>query len=111
MLQNEKQQAAADTAKDTQPMRLRVLELPTPPELAKEIKDYCHEHGIWDRKGVRMIEEELKLQYHFGGKHVACLVRNHEVIIVAVGDYQSEEYKSQLARLSPKDRRSITQYT
>ena len=110
MVQNEKQLAGVNSTKNGQPMRLRVLDLPTPPELAKAVKDYCKKHCIWRKKHISWVEEELKLQYHFGGQHVAYLTTDNGLVIVAAGNYESEEFEQQRAVLSAEERRRAVIY-
>jgi hypothetical protein len=46
--------------------RIRLRELPTPPEVTQEVEQYCKKYH-WNR---REIEDQLKLQYYFGGQAI-----------------------------------------
>lgn len=87
------------------PVKLR--ELPTPPEIAEEVRKRCMQLGIWGRKNVQRVEDELKLQYYFGGKYVAYFRSDQGPVIVAAGRSDSEEVGRQLDALSREERQKL----
>jgi hypothetical protein len=86
-------------------MRVKLRELPTPPEVAEEVKKSCRRVGFWRRKYVQQVEDELKLQYYFGGQAVSYLHTNEGPVVVAAGDRASDAYDRLLAFLPPQERR------
>jgi hypothetical protein len=89
------------------PMRVKVRDLPTPPELAAEAKRYCKQLGTCWRKDVLEAEDELKLQYYFGGLAVSRLHTAEGPVIVAAGRRDSDAYDQLLAFLPPEERRQV----
>jgi hypothetical protein len=62
--------ASADIpAPEAVPRRIRLRDLPTPPEVVEEVKKWCRKCG-WRRQDV---EDETKLQYYFGGQLIYIL--------------------------------------
>jgi hypothetical protein len=88
-----------------QPMRVKVRALPTPPEVAEEVKKSCRRVGFWRRKYVQQVEDELKLQYYFGGQAVSYLYTREGLVVVAAGDRNSDAYDRLLSFLPPEERR------
>ncbi len=86
-----------------QPMRVKLRELPTPPEVAEEVKKNCR-GWFWRRKDVREVEEELKLQYYFGGHAVSYFGTKEGLVIVAAGVRDSDAYDQLLSFLTPEER-------
>jgi hypothetical protein len=89
------------------PVRMKVRALPMPPEVADVVKKHCRKLGFWRRKYVRQVEDELMLQYHFGGKYVAYLRSEEGPIVVAAGDPGSEAFGRQLDALTPEERGQV----
>src|SRR5262245_43706981 len=89
------------------PMRVKVRDLPTPPELAAEAKRYCKQLGTCWRKDVLEAEDELKVQYYFGGQAVSYLRTKEGPVIVAAGYRDSDAYDQLLAFLPAEERRRV----
>ncbi len=87
-----------------QPLRLKLRALPTPPEVAEELKKHCQRLGLWRRKYAQQAEDTLKLQYYFGGQAVAYLPTKDGPVIVAAGEQYSEAYVQLFAFLTPEER-------
>ena len=98
---------APGTAGEGQPMRLKVRELPMLPEVAERVKEYCKKLGFWRRRYVQEVEDEMRLQYHFGGQYVGLLPSPEGPLIVAAGDLRSEAFDRQLAALPVDERRQV----
>ena len=92
-----------------QPMRVKVRELPMPPEVAERVKKCCKKLGFWRRRYVAEVEDELQLQYHFGGQYVGILRSKEGPIIVAAG-ILDEAFDLQLASLPPPERQEVMLY-
>jgi hypothetical protein len=92
-----------DPASGTQPPTL-LKDLPTTPELSEALevwrKHFClRKVPVWD-------EEELKLQYHFGGQDVACIRTPQGRAVLAAGT--SEEVAARLDQLTREERTRVT---
>ncbi len=77
--------AAAASHGEVKPQRVRLNELPTPPEVVAEAKECCRKYG-WQQRGV---EEELKLQYYFGGQSIYLLRTPEGLVVIPI----EERYK------------------
>jgi hypothetical protein len=99
---------ATSAAPERPPTRVKLRDLPMPAEVAQAVTRHCQKLGLWRRKYVRQVEEELKLQYHFGGQYVACLPSGEGPVVVAVGSPGSEEFGRQLDALPLEERRQVT---
>lgn len=87
-------------------MRVRVRDLPTPPEVQERIDRKCKRLSLGRGKYRRMVEEELKLSYYFGGRWIAVLRTPDGPIVVAVtNDLASDSFTAQLACLGPVEQR------
>ena len=85
-------------------MRIKLRELPMPPEAAERTRRYCKKLGLWRRKYIQPIEDEAKLSYYFGGQCVVTLRSKDGPIIVAAGREESEAFERQFDALSPEER-------
>jgi hypothetical protein len=90
-----------------EPLRLKLRELPLPPEVAEEARKYCQQLGLWRRRYVQDVEDELRLQYYFGGQAVVYLRSKDGPIIVAAGRVADEAFGRQLDALPPGERRQV----
>ncbi len=91
---------------EQQPVRIRVRDLPTPPEVQQRLDQKCRRLGLGRGKYRQMAEEELKLSYHFGGRWIALLGTPDGPVVVAVADdLASDSFTSQLDALSPTEQR------
>ncbi len=93
-----------------EPLRIKLRELPMPPEVAEEARQRCKELGLWRRRYVQELEDELQLSYYFGGKYVAYLKSKDGPIVVAVGRRASESFQRQLDALAPEERRQVVSW-
>src|SRR2546428_11386381 len=97
----------------TQPARLLPCEcryfkdLETPEDLDQAIQLTRKRLGVRARLEQRRIEEDLKLQYHFGGKDVAYLPTNEGRVLIAAGVMGSEAFIKALERLNPQEWRQL----
>jgi hypothetical protein len=79
-----------------------LLTLPTTPELAREIDTTCAQlHTA--RKNRRFVEEEIKLQYYFGGQEVAYVRTRNGIAVVVSGRPDTSEVKDFLEKLSKEE--------
>jgi hypothetical protein len=92
-----------------QPMRqlLKDLELP----LAMEVDDICRRRSSDRGPGRQRVEEEIKLQYFFGGQDVAYLTTPDGLMVVVVGDLRSDFFGRALEALSADERHRVTVYS
>src|SRR5260370_20026480 len=77
-------------------------------ELNQAIQRTCQKLGVRAGPQRRRIEEDLKLQYHFGGQDVAYLPSDHGRMVIAAGQIGSEIFRKALERLDPQARRLLT---
>jgi hypothetical protein len=90
------------------PFRQRLRDLPLPPEVAAEAKQYCKHLGLWGAKWRREMEEHMKLQHYYGGTWIAYL-RTDEgpVIVAAAASLGDPVFDQQLSFLTADERRRI----
>lgn len=86
------------------PPRRRLRDLELPPAVAAEIRETCARHGWYSKIARRDTEEEVKLQYFFGGQDVAYLSTAEDMIIIAAGRLESDEFRQALDALSREER-------
>jgi hypothetical protein len=85
-------------------MRVKLRDLPMASEVAERVQKRCRELGFSRRRYVQEIEEEAKLQYHFGGQYVGYLRTDEGGVIVAATDQpDSDAFQQQLACVSPEE--------
>jgi hypothetical protein len=99
--------AAPSVQGPLKPMRQWLKDLPTPPEVVERATKRRKQLGLifWKRYWQDKIEEELKLQYYYGGQWVAYLPRKEGLLIVGAGYNLDEIFDQQLACLEPSERR------
>jgi hypothetical protein len=93
------------------PPRQCLKDLSLPPRLAEDVAAICRRRGFAKPSDRQRIEEEVKLQYFFGGQDVAYLTTADGLVIVASGDLQSAVFGQALEALSPDQRRRVTLYS
>lgn len=91
-----------------EPLRIKLRELPMPPEVAERARRYCKQLGLWRSKYVQGVEDEAKLSYYFGGQTVVTLRSKAGPIIVAAGQVDSDQFGRQLDALPPEERRQVS---
>jgi len=79
-------------------------ELPTPPELQHAAEAYCTREGIRRKRHKRWVEQQLKLQFYYGGQNVVCVDTREGRRIIAHGTPGSGELRAALERLGPQER-------
>lgn len=82
----------------------RLDDLPTPPEVVACARAYKKKLGLVGAKVLKEIEDEMKLQYYYGGWYVRYLTTEQGVMVVALLSGDEEEYARQVQALSPEDR-------
>jgi hypothetical protein len=87
--------------------RIYLNDLEAPVELAEVIERTWARLDARREPERRRIAEDLKLQYHFGGKDVAYVAMPRGRLLVAAGAMGSESFSRALARLSPQERRLV----
>jgi hypothetical protein len=87
-----------------------LADLPVPPDLARAIKEALAQGGWVTERQRRFHEEELKMQFHFGGKAVAYLQTQRGRAIVVAGPPDGEEVFRVLDALPRSLRTKITFY-
>jgi hypothetical protein len=82
-------------------------DLETSEELEQAVRLICEKLGVRSGAERRRIEEDLKLQYHFGGQDVACLPSEQGRILIAAGQIGNEAFTKVLESLDPQQRRRL----
>jgi hypothetical protein len=96
---------------ESKPMRVRLRDLPLPPEILDDARRRWQKRGMWDKKNAQAVADELRFQYHYGGQVVVYLPSAEGPIIVAAGREDSEEFIRRFQALTPEERRQkITHY-
>src|SRR5260370_31569077 len=73
--------------------RIWLRDLPVPAEMLPYIEDYCKGCWFWERaKRRRRIEEDLKLQYYFGGHEVYYLATPKGRAVIQVDNVEEGGY-------------------
>jgi hypothetical protein len=87
------------------PVPYLLADLPTPPEVAEEARRcYARRGGFWGGKALAAIEQELKLQYYYGGRCVSWLRTRRGPLIMAAGRVASDNYGQQLEAIPAEQR-------
>jgi hypothetical protein len=84
-------------------VRQRLRDLPTPPEVAAEARRIRKKQG-WGAQRLCEIEDQLKLQYYYGGQYLRCLFGREGPIVVVIYRGDDEDYRNQVEALSPQER-------
>jgi hypothetical protein len=71
---------------ESQPLRQRLADLPTPPAIAEAARRHCQKLGLWGAMAEKNAEEELKLQHYYGGQWVAYVPTKEGVVVLAAAD-------------------------
>ncbi len=88
------------------PVPRRLADLPTPPEVTEEARrQFAARWKGWGGKSLSRIEQELKLQYYYGGRLICCLRDKEGLDVVIVHNGDDEEFHRQYQSLSPDQRR------
>ncbi len=79
------------------PVPVRLATLPTPPEVAAEARRFCAKWRPWGgRKSLAEVEEDLKLQFYFGGKCINYVRGAEGLVVLAAGRAGTSDYQQQL---------------
>jgi len=81
-------------------------ELSTPPEVADRVRRRAQQRGLRGR-WLRELEEELKLQYYYGGLCVSYARTDRGIVVLAAGRSGSPEYQEQLAAVPAEQRLNL----
>jgi hypothetical protein len=66
--------------------RIWLRDLPLPAEALPYVEEYCRRFWFWERAAARRrVEEDLKLQYYFGGHDVYYLATPKGLAILHLG--------------------------
>ena len=63
----------------------RLKDLAMPPALTEAVDTACKRLDVRTASGRKRVEEELKLQFYFGGREVACLDTAGDRVVIGVG--------------------------
>lgn len=91
--------------------RCYVRDLELTPELQRDLELICQDSGYRKARDQQRVEDEIKLQYYFGGLDIAYLVTPRGPAVVAAGDCSTNAYREALDALSPQERQAAVRYT
>jgi len=99
-----------ETRRPLPPVPCHLRDLATPPEIAEYVKKQCA--GLWfgRKKEQHRLEEELKLQYYFGGIYVGYLRTPEGGVVVAAGRSDGEVFWKQLEALPQEVRYRVVRF-
>jgi hypothetical protein len=91
-----------------EPRRVRLRDLPTPPEVVEEMKRWRRKHGWgwgWGWKAHRQAaEEQFMLQYYFGGQEVFVLPTPEGTVVVPIPECYKDAYDLRSILFTPEER-------
>ncbi len=74
--------------------RIWLRDLPLPAEAVPHVEEYCRRFWFWERSEARRrVEEDLKLQYYFGGHCVYYLATPKGIMVIQLDDLQEGAYR------------------
>jgi hypothetical protein len=92
--------AATPSPGEGKPQRVRLRDLPTPPEVAEQAKQSCRKYG-WNRQDV---EDQLKLQYYYGGQSIYILSTSQGPVVIPIEERYKDTPDLRYALLTPEER-------
>jgi len=95
---------AVPSAAEAEPARVRLCDLPTPPDVLEEAERWCKKYGWRGKKALGEVEEQLKLQYYYGGQAVYILRTDEGPIVVAIGERYRDTPDLRYVLLKPDER-------
>lgn len=100
--QQQRQQALGETP--AAPRRVFLKELDVPSEVQEVAQEFCERQGIRHPRDRTRIEEELKLQFHYGGQTVVCLETPLGRQVIGGGVPGSGDLRRAIGKLSREER-------
>lgn len=81
-----------------------LADLPVPPPVIDEMRRRSRQLGWRGRKALQDLEDELKLQYYYGGLCVNYLRTTQGIVVLAAGRSGSPAYQEQLQAIPAEQR-------
>jgi hypothetical protein len=101
---------AAPSPAERGPERVRLRDLPTPAEVVEEAEHYCRKYGWGGERNRREVEEQLKLQYYYGGQAVYILPTPEGPVVIPIAGRYKDMPDLRYVLLQPEER-SRASYT
>jgi hypothetical protein len=76
--------ASPAAAGEEEPQRVRLRDLPTPPEVIEEVEQWCQKYRLGGKKHRQEAEEQFKLQYYFGGRAIYTLPTPEGLVVIPI---------------------------
>src|SRR5438105_7859751 len=89
------------------PTRVLLKDLETPPALVEAIQAACKHFKFGSSRDQLYVEEELKLQFYYGGRDVACIQTDHGRAVLKAGTPYIDDWPQVLDGLDPDDRHKV----
>src|SRR5262245_12724207 len=87
--------------------RVLLKDLETPPALAEAIQQACKQFGFRSVRDQLYVEEELKLQFYYGGRDVACIETDQGRAVLKAGTPYIEDWPQVLDGLDADHRHKV----
>lgn len=111
VLEGSREQGSSSSAAPTvpspaegEPARVRLRDLPTPPDVSEEAERWCKKYGRRGEKNRREVEERLKLQYYYGGRPVYLLDTPAGLVVIPITGRYKDTPDLRYVLLTPEER-------
>lgn len=85
-------------------VRVRLCDLATPSEVSDDADQWCKKYGWGGNRRRREVEEQLKLQYYFGGQAVYLLDTADGPIVIAIAEHEQNTPDLRYVLLTDEER-------
>jgi hypothetical protein len=89
---------------EVRPQRQRLGDLPVSAEVAEEAHRQCQKLGLWRLQDKQEIEEELKLQYYYGGQAVYLLHTPAGQVVIPIDEHYKDTPDLRYLLFTPEER-------
>jgi hypothetical protein len=96
--------AAGPSPASSEPMRVRLRDLPIPPEVIEETERWCQKYGVRGAKRRREVEDQFKLQYYYGGQAAYVLDTLDGPVVIPVTERYKDTPGLRYVLLTPDER-------
>jgi hypothetical protein len=85
-------------------VRVCLRDLPTPTDVGTEAERWCEKYGRWGEEDRREVEEQLKLQYYYGGQGVYVLPTAAGPVVIPIPERHKNTSDLRYLLLQPEER-------
>ncbi len=98
---------ASSSAEEGGPLRVRLRDLPTPPEVIEEVEKWCRKYRLRGKKRRGDVEEEFKLQYYYGGQAIYTLPTPEGLVVIPIAERSRGTPGLRYILFSPEERSRV----